>query len=198
MPMPRLMYEPLGMSWAKRRAMASRSHPCTVSTCSWVADSGSNQFGFVGGVWHFHHPVNKDARGHHHFRIQFARSGNRCGLHNAGPRGHGHQRGEVPGGLVVRHVAVFIGLHPLIKAKSAVSPCSSTYVRPSITGSLPSAERRPHGGWGVERRDAGAASANTLGQRALGHQLEFSDPFAVQLRERRSSWRSWGTSRSSS
>ena len=99
-----------------------------------------------------------------------------CGLHNAGPRGHGHHRGKISGGLVVRHVAMFIGLHPFDQSKVRGQSVFEQ-VRPAVelTGFLAFGQGRSHGGWGVEGFDPSAAGANTLGQRPLGHQLKFSE-----------------------
>ena len=84
-------------------------------------------------------------------------------------RRRAHHRAEVARRLAEHEVAPACrAFHAWTIAKSAVSGCSSTYSRPSITRvSLPSATCVPDAGRRVEAADARAAGADALGERAL-------------------------------
>ncbi len=117
-------------------------------------------------------------------RVQLAGLNNDLSLGDGHCTRCGNHRVEVAGRVAINQVPVRVCSVGVDQATSAVMARSRTYVTPSNSSSgLPSATRVPHSRSRVERRNAGAASAETLGECALRRELDLKLPGQVLLGE---------------
>src|SRR4051812_48456546 len=107
MPMPRLTYQPSGMSRASRWAIWPRLSGVIVATVSVMP--ALLKAGRI-TVGHVQNPVHEDAGRHNLLRVERAELDQMLGLYHGGLGGHRHHGIEVATALPEREVAPAVGL----------------------------------------------------------------------------------------
>src|SRR6266851_1626439 len=190
-PIPRLTYQPSGISRATRAAMAARSRGLaegcsrslmSVSTCS--TRILARRLGRRAPVSYFNDTIDENSRRDDFLGREIAQRHAMLRLRDRHPRGHRHDGIEVPPAAAIGEVAPtirppgldqrYVGMQgPLQKIGAAIELADLLALR----------ERRADGGGREEAGNAGTGGADTLGERALRHQLELDPAGAEQLLE---------------
>src|SRR5215470_10244616 len=164
--MPRLTYHPSCSSWAMRWATCSRVRAMGGLRSGPGPDGALLDPLLVAGA--LQHPLDEDAGGVDLVGVDLPHLHQLLALDDGGLRRHGHQRGEVPGGLVEDAVAPAVGLPGADDGEvGAERLLEDVLLAVDGPGLLALGDLGADTGGGEEAADAASAGTDPLSQRAL-------------------------------
>src|SRR5689334_6489401 len=184
--MPRLTYQPSGISRARRAAISARvigrHFATTLAAVSFTGffSSSDNRF----AIGHVQHAIDVDAGGRDLFRIQRAEIDNVLRLHDRQRRRHRHDRIEITRRRSIGQVTPAVRLPRLDQRdipgeRLFKQVAASAYFALLLAGG----ELGADGGGGEEGGNASAGGAQALRQRTLRHDFQFDFAGPIKLLE---------------
>src|SRR5215472_4598650 len=186
-PIPRLTYQPSGMSRASRAAISLRAiglYLATTSATGLFTAVSSSHSRFA--IRHVQHAIDVDAGSRDLFRIQAAEIHNVLRLRNRQRRRHRHDRIEIAGRGPIGQVTPTVRLPGLDQRNIPGERFLKQVLAPSnFALLLAGGELGADGGGGKKRGNTGARGAHSFRQRALRHDFKLDFPGAIKLFEYR-------------